>query len=351
MKPRLTVLIDTYNHEHFIEQAVLSAVDQDFPTEDFEIVVIDDGSTDKTAEIVAKFAPRVKLLRKRNGGQASAFNAGFSEAQGEIIALLDGDDWWLPGKLVGISKAFEDEPEVAAVSHGYYRCSEQHGSREKVGPAAPKYFELATPDAARESVNAWDFFLPSSLTVRRTVFERVVPIPEVLVFSADSPIAAASMAMRTLVIPEVLSCYRIHAGNLYGLASDNAVKMLSRHEMDEKVYAVLQPMLLKLGVAPDCVDALLDPLWIRSSRFRLATYGGSPLQTLRTELRSFKYDVNKPSAGYCLYKYVLMAAAALLLPPRRFYAARDWYYRKNLGRFRARLFGTVREVTSEYRKA
>src|SRR5260370_25865257 len=85
----VSVLIDTYNHERFIEQAIVSALEQDFPASEREILVVDDGSTDRTPEIVRKFASQVRLLRKKNGGQASAFNAGISECKGEIIAFLD----------------------------------------------------------------------------------------------------------------------------------------------------------------------------------------------------------------------------------------------------------------------
>ena len=77
-----SVLIDTYNHERFIEQAIVSVLEQDFPATDREIIVVDDGSTDRTPEIVKKFGPRVRLLRKKNGGQASAFNAGIPECKG-----------------------------------------------------------------------------------------------------------------------------------------------------------------------------------------------------------------------------------------------------------------------------
>src|SRR6201997_5197810 len=98
-KPHLSVLIDTYNHERFIEQAITSVLEQDIPMADVEIVVVDDGSTDQTPEIVRRYEPRVRLLRKPNGGQASAFNAGIPECHGQIIAFLDGDDWWAPGKL------------------------------------------------------------------------------------------------------------------------------------------------------------------------------------------------------------------------------------------------------------
>src|SRR5260370_36606553 len=91
--------MDTYNHERFIEEAIVSVLEQDFPASDREIIVVDDGSTDRTPEIVRKFEPQVRLLRKANGGQASAFNAGIPEGKGEIISFLDGDDWWAREKM------------------------------------------------------------------------------------------------------------------------------------------------------------------------------------------------------------------------------------------------------------
>src|SRR5258707_2517908 len=88
----VSVLIDTYNHERFIEQAIVSALEQDFPAAEREIIVVDDGSTDRTPEIVKKFEPRVRLLRKQNGGEAPAFDSGISGCSGEVVAFLDGDD-------------------------------------------------------------------------------------------------------------------------------------------------------------------------------------------------------------------------------------------------------------------
>src|SRR6202162_5793139 len=106
-KPLVSVLIDTYNHERFIEHAIASVFEQDMPMADVEIVVVDDGSTDGTPEIVRRYEPRIRLLRKTNGGEASAFNAGISECRGEIIAFLDGDDWWAPGKLRRVLEELE----------------------------------------------------------------------------------------------------------------------------------------------------------------------------------------------------------------------------------------------------
>src|SRR5271157_3887389 len=104
-KPFVSVLIDTYNHERFIEKAIVSVLEQDFPAAEREILVVDDGSIDRTPEIVRKFEPHVRLLREENGGQASAFNSGRPECKGEIVAFSDGDDWWAPKKLTSVVQA------------------------------------------------------------------------------------------------------------------------------------------------------------------------------------------------------------------------------------------------------
>src|SRR5277367_4839940 len=111
-EPLVTVLIDTYNHERCIEEAIASVLTQDFPSAETEILVVDDGSTDRTPEIVRKFEPRVRLLRKANGGQASAFNAGIPEARGEIISFLDGDDWWASNKLSRVMETIMADPSL-----------------------------------------------------------------------------------------------------------------------------------------------------------------------------------------------------------------------------------------------
>src|SRR3982074_2174920 len=116
-KPYVGVLIETYKHEQFIAQAITSVLEQDMPMADVEIVVVDDGSTDRTPEIVRRLEPRVRLIRKTNGGPASAFNAGFPECHGDIIAFLDGDDWWAPAKLRSVVEEMERDPEVGIVGH------------------------------------------------------------------------------------------------------------------------------------------------------------------------------------------------------------------------------------------
>src|SRR5271169_490213 len=147
-KPFVSVLIDTYNHERFIEQAIVSVLEQDFPVSEREIIVVDDGSTDRTPEIVKKFEPRVRLLRKENGGQASAFNAGIPECKGEIVAFLDGDDWWAPQKLMRVAQVMAADSSVGIVGHGIVNVERSGRERTEILREGFR-FRADTMDGAR----------------------------------------------------------------------------------------------------------------------------------------------------------------------------------------------------------
>jgi glycosyltransferase involved in cell wall biosynthesis len=334
MKALVTALVDTFNHERYIEQALVSVLEQGLSPSELEIVVVDDGSNDRTPEIVQKFLPRVKYLRKQNGGQASAFNTAFPEVNGQIVAILDGDDWWASGKLTTVLDELERNREVSAVSHAFYKFSEATNELRVIGPPETTFVNLATPEAARAAHHQWAYLVMGALTVRRKVLEKVMPIPEVLIFSADSPIALAAMAMGVRVLAQPLSYYRVHTDNLYAMNLEDPAKLQRRYEMDEVMCRVLSPMLMRLGVPSDCISAVIDPVWIRVHRYQLRTFGGSRFKTLQTEMRSFRVDYENPSIGYRLFKYLVMVPATLALPPHRFYKLRDWYAEQNLGRFR-----------------
>lgn len=331
-RPYITALVDTYNHERYIEQALVSVLEQGFSAAELEVVVVDDGSTDGTEERVKKYGSRIRYLRKPNGGQASAFNTAFPEVRGEIICLLDGDDWWVKRKLSVVVDDLERNPEASAVSHTYWKFYENTGEARLCGPPETTLLNLATPEAARAAARGWGFLQPSALTVRRRVLERVMPIPEVLVFSADSPIAVAAMAMGVRVLAEPLSYYRIHSANLYASESSNETKLRRRYEMDDLMFSVLSPMLLRLGVPSESVSAFIDPAWTAVNRACLSMFGGSRLKTFRTEMRAFHSEFREPSVAYRLFKYGVVGTAALLLAPRQFYRGRDWYARRRLAR-------------------
>lgn len=108
--PTISVVIPTYNRARFLPAAVASVRAQTYPCD--EILIVDDGSTDDTTEVVAAMGAGVRLIRQANAGPAAARNRGIQEAKGELVAFLDTDDRWLPGKLAAQVELFRSEPNL-----------------------------------------------------------------------------------------------------------------------------------------------------------------------------------------------------------------------------------------------
>lgn len=109
-KPRVSVIIPAYNAAWCIRRAVDSVLAQEY--RDFELIVVDDGSHDTTAEILADYGVAVQIVRQPNGGLSRARNTGIAYAKGVYVAFLDADDWWLPRKLVRQVAQMEGHPEL-----------------------------------------------------------------------------------------------------------------------------------------------------------------------------------------------------------------------------------------------
>ena len=115
--PLVSVVIPAYNAEKFVLQAVRSVLQQCY--QPLEIWLVDDGSTDQTAEIVRQHASIVKIVRQENAGVAAARNTGLRLARGELICFLDADDGWLPGKLASQVAYMQAHPEVGLLYHDW----------------------------------------------------------------------------------------------------------------------------------------------------------------------------------------------------------------------------------------
>lgn len=213
--PTVTVLIDTYNYGHFIEEAIESVLSQDYPMEEVETLVVDDGSTDDSAQRVEKYGDRIRYLRKPNGGQASAFNFGVGQSRGKIIAFLDADDYWLPGKLRRVLQEFESNPAAGMVHHRLQELDTRTG-----GLRNSKFTALSGNIAAsRKSILSFNPTATSSLAFRKWVLEKILPIPEAITIQADGYIQALAPFLAPIAaIDEVLAVYRFHGSNLYFLS-------------------------------------------------------------------------------------------------------------------------------------
>ena len=213
--PLITVLITAYNYGQFVEQAIDSVLEQDFPHDQVQIVVVDDGSTDDTRERIAKYASRVEYFYKPNGGQASTLNFGIDKSRGEIIALLDADDLFLPGKLEKIADAFQRDPALGMVYHRLQEWNMQTDARLVREFSAVSGDIHAAPDQYR-------LYVPqptSAIAFRRTSLCRLIPIPEQIRMLADCYLVALIPLLSSiLAISESLAVYRIHGANSYSSA-------------------------------------------------------------------------------------------------------------------------------------
>ena len=112
MKPLVSVVIPVYNGTNFLKEAIESVFAQTFT--DYEILVVDDGSTDGTWDLIQSYGPRVRGLHKENGGVASALNLGIREMRGTYFAWLSHDDLWLPEKLARQVELLKSNPQFRA---------------------------------------------------------------------------------------------------------------------------------------------------------------------------------------------------------------------------------------------
>jgi glycosyltransferase involved in cell wall biosynthesis len=129
MKPFFSIIIPLYNKAQFIEETLQSVIDQDFL--DFEIIIIDDGSTDDSVKIVKQFNdPRIVLITQENVGVSEARNNGISIAKGTYIALIDADDFWYSNHLTALKHQINQFPDAGLYCNKYEVYLSEHTKRK-----------------------------------------------------------------------------------------------------------------------------------------------------------------------------------------------------------------------------
>lgn len=149
----VSVIIPAYNAEEYIGRALDSVLTQSAPAD--EIIVVDDGSTDKTAEIVKAFGQRVRYIYQDNAGVSVARNRGIEEASGNWIAFLDADDEWLPNKLKQQVDVLRRNPHLVWVGGNYIRCLCNENQQGKIIEVDKALALLGGRDYFDNPVDAW----------------------------------------------------------------------------------------------------------------------------------------------------------------------------------------------------
>jgi glycosyltransferase involved in cell wall biosynthesis len=217
-----SVLMAARNHSAYVEEALESVARQEW--EDYELVVVDDGSTDDTGDKVARWLEgyrrghpnRAVLHRIRNAGQSAALECGFSDCRGRYVCLLDSDDRWLPKKLLEVHRVALESPSAGIIVHPLYVISEV-GVR--TGDVRPKHAKLPDGDCREQVRRTARHVAPgtSGVVIRRDIFQQLTPMPtRRFTFGADAYLTFGAMLLapvRALAAP--LGEYRVHAGGQY----------------------------------------------------------------------------------------------------------------------------------------
>jgi glycosyltransferase involved in cell wall biosynthesis len=203
--PLVSILVSNYNYGDFVAAAIESALAQTYTN--CEIIVVDDGSTDSSREVINQFAGRIIPVFKTNGGQASAFNAGFARARGSIICFLDSDDLFLPTK---VEQVVDAPPREWCFHHLKWTDRDLNPVEMPVNP-------YKTGDRDLRS-NVLSFIPPatSGLAFTRRLLEQILPMPESIRITSDNYLKFSSMALAPgYYLEDQLVLQRIHGNNLY----------------------------------------------------------------------------------------------------------------------------------------
>ena len=201
--PKISVVVPTYNQGQFIEQTLASIIGQQWPN--LEILVIDGGSTDQTAQVVEKYRGSIAhFVSEKDSGQAEAINKGFRMATGDILCWLNSDDMYLPCTLERIAALLPSTSEPALVYGGCLMFFEQN-KRAKGGLTLPY---------DRAALRAYDYIFQPSSFWTRALWEKSGPLVERYQFVLDWEwYIRASEFCDFQRAPDFLSLYRFHPGH------------------------------------------------------------------------------------------------------------------------------------------
>ena len=211
-----TCLINNYNYARFIAQAVDSALGQTVPFD--EIIVVDDGSTDGSTELLARrFAghPVIQVIAKDNQGQLSCFNEGFARTSGDIVFFLDADDIYEPSYIEQALDVYSRDRHCDFVFCGH----RQFGQRNGVALKSTTDRDLGYSVILAAYMREWIGGPTSCLSMRRRVLEKILPLPFVEEWQTradDCLVFGASLAgARKYYLAQPLVRYRVHGDNQF----------------------------------------------------------------------------------------------------------------------------------------
>lgn len=214
----VSVIISNYNYGRYIADAIQSVLVQNFSN--IEIIVVDDGSTDNSAQVIRRFHDQIALVFSDHEGHAAALNKGFSKSSGDAVIFLDADDWLLEGAIEKLTNPFRGNPSLVK-TQGYLNVVDEAGN--STGRVIPR---VLTPsgDYSERTLNRGPWTCRHAWTSgnawSRWFLETVFPLPEGVGVKSrpDGCLNTVSTLFGPIVsLKAPVACYRIHGSN-YGPA-------------------------------------------------------------------------------------------------------------------------------------
>lgn len=225
---RVSVLIAAYNAESHVAEAVDSVLNQCRPPD--EVIVVDDGSTDRTGSVLKGFGSRIILQSQLNRGQAAALNGATARATGDLLGFCDADDLWLPGKLELQIARMEESEEIEAI-FGFVR--------QFISPDVPQ----EKRETLRPTMEVLHGELKQCMLIRRPAFDRIGPFEESLpaTFFIEWLGRAKMQGLRSASLEEIIVLRRLH------LANGGRSNMRSQ---DHETLAALRQVIARRRIQP-----------------------------------------------------------------------------------------------------
>jgi glycosyltransferase involved in cell wall biosynthesis len=279
---RLSVIIPNYNYGEFVGDAVTSALAVDWP--DREVIVVDDGSTDNSGEVLAAFGDQITLISQANAGPRVACNRGFAESSGDVVIFLDSDDVLGPSIAREVAQVWR--PGLSKVQVQMRRIDRAGNVR---GQPFPKYPFTPTPEQIRHWMSATSAYPtpPGSGNVyARSFLSRLFPLDDRCGDATDSACLAAAPYLGDVVtIPKPLVSYRVHGNNRSSLLVDPArfTKQIDRAYQRDRFAREMSGRADAEGDTARCVEALRRGRHLLQMRIaeRRVCSGAAPIPTDR----------------------------------------------------------------------
>jgi glycosyltransferase involved in cell wall biosynthesis len=272
---KVSIIINNYNYGKFLGFAIESALAQTYPN--CELIVVDDGSTDESRDLLKKFETRARIIYQENRGQPSAMNAGFEASSGDLVSFLDSDDALFPDAIESVVNAWEENvvktqfpleilnPEGMATGLLTPRCRLQEGDLLDQVLQSGCYISSPT----------------SGNVFSRAFLNRILPIPTMGWLSGDAYMSYNAPFFGSIAaFDRPLGFYRIHGTSMSAIASGKSIDLaqmekLFRNSMAEKCLIEKLAKERGLTVSRDIVTTHWGHLKLRLCLDKLATRSGA----------------------------------------------------------------------------